>query len=206
MAAFSVWVVRGASVLGVFIVSFSRALRDEAERASEAGEPGWVAASDELFGARPACEGGIGGDSALAWRRLGPPADYPCPEQCPVLVPGGRLGNGVAAALHSVSVTAGLRRRRRPEGRPGRWPACCGRGAPPGRGAARRRSPTTERYLALAEQQSASVQGGGAGSSRSFSVSRGCCTRASVGTPRRRPGGRSTEDAGDSCASSYSPA
>ena len=44
---------------------------DGAERASRAGEPGWVPASDEWFGARPACEGGIGGYSARAWRRLG---------------------------------------------------------------------------------------------------------------------------------------
>ena len=72
------------------------------------------AASDELFGARPACKGGIGGDLAPAWRRLGGGgADYPCPEQGPVLVPGGRLGEGVAAALRSTSV-AGLRRCRRP--------------------------------------------------------------------------------------------
>src|SRR5262245_54664063 len=52
---------------------------DGAERASRAGEPGWVPASDELFGARPACEGGAGGDSARAWHRLGTPADYPAP-------------------------------------------------------------------------------------------------------------------------------
>ena len=71
-------------------------------------------ASDELFGARPACKGGIGARLALAWRRLGVPADYPCPEQGPVLVPGGRLGNGAAAALNSVGVAAGLRRCRRP--------------------------------------------------------------------------------------------
>jgi hypothetical protein len=50
-----------------------------AERASGAGEPGWGPASDELLGARPACESGIGGDWAPAWRRLGPPTDYPCP-------------------------------------------------------------------------------------------------------------------------------
>src|SRR5580693_4464036 len=114
MAAFSVWVVRGAAVLAVFIVSFSRAFRGWAERASGAGEPGWGPASDELLGARPACESGIGGNWAPAWRRLGPPTDYPCPEQCPVPVPGGRLSNGVAAALHSISVAAGPRRCRRP--------------------------------------------------------------------------------------------
>ena len=106
------WTLRGAAVLGVFIVSFSRAFRDGAECAPGAGRD-WVPASDELFGARPACKGG----TAVTWRRLGAglaaPADYPCPEQGPVLVPGGRLGEGVAAALRSTSV-AGLRRCRRP--------------------------------------------------------------------------------------------
>ena len=100
-------------MLGVFIVSFSRAFRDGAECASGAGRD-WVPASDELFGARPACKGGIGAGLASAWRRLGVPGDYPCPEQGPVLVPGGRLGEGVAAALNSISVAAGLRSCRRP--------------------------------------------------------------------------------------------
>ena len=80
-------------------------------------------------------------ESAVTRRRRGSPADYPCPEQCPVLGRGGRLGSGVAAALYSISVAAGLRRCRRPGARPGRWPAWCGRGAPPGRGAARRPPP-----------------------------------------------------------------
>ena len=113
MAAFSVWVVRGrqCSQCSSFLLS---GFPGWAERASGAGEPGWMPASGELLGARPACEGGIGGDWAPAWRQLGPPADYPCPEQCPVLVPGGRLGKGVAAALHSISVAAGPRRCRRP--------------------------------------------------------------------------------------------
>src|SRR5580693_7492219 len=65
---------------------------DGAERASGAGEPAWVPASGELLGARPACEGGLGGDSASAWRRLGLPTGYPCPGQCPALLPGGSLG------------------------------------------------------------------------------------------------------------------
>jgi len=47
----------------------------------------------------------------------------------------------VAAELYGISVAAGLRRCKRPEGRPGRWPACCGRGALPGRGAVRRPPP-----------------------------------------------------------------
>jgi len=54
--------------------------------------PGWVPASDELFAARPACKGGLGAALASAW----PAGDSPCPEQGPVLVPGARLGEGVA--------------------------------------------------------------------------------------------------------------
>lgn len=72
--------------------------------------PDWVPASDELFGARPACKGGIGAGLASAWRAGG----LPCPEQGPVLLPGGRLGEAVAAALNSISVAAGLRSCRRP--------------------------------------------------------------------------------------------
>ena len=48
-----------------------------------------------------------------------------------------------------------------------------------------------ERYLGLAERGSASVPAAGAGSSRFCSVSSGCCTLASAGTPRRRPRRRS---------------
>ncbi len=82
-------------------------------------------------------------ESAVTWRRLGADlaagADYPCPEQGPVLVPGGRLGEGVAAALHSTSV-AGLRRCRRPG--PAREVADVLRArAPPGRGAPAGRCP-----------------------------------------------------------------
>ena len=96
---------------------------DGTERASRAGEPGWVPASDEMFGARQACEGGAGGDSARAWRRLGPPADHPGPGQRPVLLPRSDPGDGGAAALHRVSVAAG------------------GRGALPGRGPSVGRGP-----------------------------------------------------------------
>ena len=70
------WTLRGAAVVGVFIVSFSRAFRDGAECASGVGRD-WVPASDELFGARPVCKGGIGAGLASAWRRLGVPGDYP---------------------------------------------------------------------------------------------------------------------------------
>src|SRR5580704_6232832 len=86
-----------------------------------------------MFRARPACKGGIGGDSAPAWRRLGAPADYPGPEQCPVLVPGGRLGNGVAAALYIASawlLACGV------AGGQGGGRLAAGPGPPPGRGAA----------------------------------------------------------------------
>ena len=78
-------------------------------------------------------------ESAVTWRRLGAGLacrrDYPCPEQGPVLLPGGRLGEGVAAALNSISVAAGLRRCRRP----GASPVAGVLRAPPVRGAWRPR-------------------------------------------------------------------
>src|SRR5580704_19390505 len=75
-------------------------------------------------------------ESAVTRRRLGAGLArrrLPYPEQCLVLVPGGRLGNGVAAALYIASVwllACGV------AGGRGVGRLAAGPGPPPGRGAA----------------------------------------------------------------------